>query len=190
MYKVDIYLAQSTASLSKDERWHGYVVACIKNGEEKTVNGFGHIFGTYHEATLRSLSDALDRLNQSCEVHIHTEDRFVLNMLGAQLENCCCCFHNRFVVIIMDIWSMAVNAAAIDTSNGAMSFSICLPLSIQAELWRLSALPELWLILPVRLPHNFLCNFLFFSVLICTGLLLSFLLSSPFSHLHIFFMTT
>lgn len=52
MYKVDIYLAQSTASLSKDERWHGYVVACIKNGEEKTVNGFGHIFGTYHEATL------------------------------------------------------------------------------------------------------------------------------------------
>ncbi len=86
MYKVDIYLAQSTASLSKDERWHGYVVACIKNGEEKTVNGFGHIFGTYHEATLRSLSDALDRLNQSCEVHIHTEDRFVLNMLGAQLE--------------------------------------------------------------------------------------------------------
>lgn len=39
MYKVDIYLAQSTASLSKDERWHGYVVACIKNGEEKTVNG-------------------------------------------------------------------------------------------------------------------------------------------------------
>ena len=31
MYKVDIYLAQSTASLSKDERWHGYVVACIKN---------------------------------------------------------------------------------------------------------------------------------------------------------------
>ena len=86
MYKVDIYLAQSTASLSKDERWHGYVVACIKNGEEKTVNGFGHIFGTYHEATLRSLSDALDRLNQSCEVHIHTEDRFVLNMLGTQLE--------------------------------------------------------------------------------------------------------
>ena len=86
MYKVDIYLAQSTASLSKDERWNGYVVACIKNGEEKTVNGFGHIFGTYHEATLRSLSDALDRLNQSCEVHIHTEDRFVLNMLGAQLE--------------------------------------------------------------------------------------------------------
>ena len=86
MYKVDIYLTQSTASLSKDERWHGYVVACIKNGEEKTVNGFGHIFGTYHEATLRSLSDALDRLNQSCEVHIHTEDRFVLNMLDTQLE--------------------------------------------------------------------------------------------------------
>ena len=25
MYKVDIYLTQSTASLSKDERWHGYV---------------------------------------------------------------------------------------------------------------------------------------------------------------------
>ena len=64
MFKVDIYLAQSTASLSKDERWHGYVVACIKNGEEKTVNGFGHIFGTYHEATLRSLSDALDRLKR------------------------------------------------------------------------------------------------------------------------------
>ena len=53
---------------------------------------------------------------------------------------------------------MAVNAAAIDTSNGAMSFSICLPLSIQAWLWRLSVLPELLLILPVRLPHSFLCN--------------------------------
>ena len=76
--------------------------------------------------------------------------------------NCCCCFHNRFVVIIMDIWSMAVNIVAIDASNGAMSFSICLPLSIQAWLWRLSTLPELWLILSVRLPHSFLCNFLFF----------------------------
>ena len=86
MYKVDIYLAQSTASLSKDERWHGYVVACIKNGEEKTVNGFGHIFGTYHEASLRSLSDALDRLNRSCEVYIHTEDHFVLRMLENNLE--------------------------------------------------------------------------------------------------------
>lgn len=32
------------------------------------------------------MSDALDRLNQSCEVHIHTEDRFVLNMLDTQLE--------------------------------------------------------------------------------------------------------
>ena len=64
----------------------GSYSAPIKNGEEKTVNGFGRIFGTYHEATLRSLSDALDRLNQSCEVYIHTEDRFVLNMLGTQLE--------------------------------------------------------------------------------------------------------
>ena len=57
---------------------------------------------------------------------------------------------------------MAVNTAAIDASNGAMSFSICLPLSIQAWLWRLSVLPELWLILSVRLLIAFFAIFCFF----------------------------
>lgn len=87
MFKVNIYLAQDTASTSKYKRSHGFVIAYKKkNGEDETRQGFGETEETYHGATLICLLDAMELLTQSCEITVHSEDRFVLNMMKNNLE--------------------------------------------------------------------------------------------------------
>lgn len=86
MFEVHIYVTQDSANTRKTKRNYGYVVECKIKGEPRTVEGFGQTKSTYHETSLIAINKALERLNQSCEVHIHTEDRFVLNMLENNLE--------------------------------------------------------------------------------------------------------
>lgn len=76
MYKVDIYITVSPASTRKDKKNYAFVLSC------KGVNrdGSGSMEGTYHETTLHAINQALSRLKQSCEVTLHCEDEFVLNM--------------------------------------------------------------------------------------------------------------
>lgn len=87
MFKVNIYLAQDTASTSKYKRSHGFVIDYKKkNGEDETRQGFGETEETYHGATLICLLDAMELLTQPCEITVHSEDRFVLNMMKNNLE--------------------------------------------------------------------------------------------------------
>lgn len=86
MFEVHIYIGTDSASTRKSKRSYGYVLECMKNGEPRTVQGFGETESTYHETNLIAINEALRRLNQSCEVHIHTEDHFILNMIEHNLE--------------------------------------------------------------------------------------------------------
>lgn len=86
MFEVHIYVTQDSANTRKSKRSYGYVLECKVGGEPRTVEGFGQTESTYHETSLIAINKALKRLNQSCLVHIHTEDRFVLNMLENNLE--------------------------------------------------------------------------------------------------------
>lgn len=86
MYRVDIYIGIDSANTRKSKRSYGYVLECLKNGEPKTVKGFGETESTYHETNLIAINEAMERLNQSCEVHIHTGDKFILNMMEHNLE--------------------------------------------------------------------------------------------------------
>lgn len=86
MFEVHIYVTQDSANTRKSKRSYGYVLECAIRGETRTVEGFGQTESTYHETNLIAINQALKRLNQSCEVHIHTEDRFVLNMLQNNLD--------------------------------------------------------------------------------------------------------
>lgn len=38
-----------------------------------------------HETEVKAITEALSRLNQSCEVHIHCEDTFVVNMIDYRI---------------------------------------------------------------------------------------------------------
>lgn len=87
MFEVHIYIDVDNISAKPTSKWFGYVLECKALGGVITREGFGHILGTYHRATLVAMAKAMERLNQSCEVHIHTEDEFVLNMLENNLDH-------------------------------------------------------------------------------------------------------
>lgn len=85
MFQTKIYITTDSSSPKTTEKHYGYVLECMVGGEAKTREGFGKVTGTYHQAVLTALAEALGRFNQSCEVCICTEDEFVLNMLERNL---------------------------------------------------------------------------------------------------------
>lgn len=85
MKRVNIYIAVNSANTRKSKKRYGYILECEIGGAAYTREGFGECEETYHGATLRALNGALERINQTCEVHIHTENTFVLNMMEKNL---------------------------------------------------------------------------------------------------------
>ena len=85
MYQTKIYITVDSSSPKPSAKYYGYVLECMVAGEARTREGFGKITGTYHQAVLTALTEALDRFNQPCEVCICAEDEFVLNMLERNL---------------------------------------------------------------------------------------------------------
>lgn len=86
MFEVHVYIEIDSISAKETEKWYGYVLECQLHGEPKTVDGSGKVLGTYHKATLTAITAALERLNQTCEVHIHIADDFVANMIEQNLD--------------------------------------------------------------------------------------------------------
>lgn len=86
MFEIHIYTATDNANTRKTKRKYGYVIYCKKREGKLTAEGFGEIEGTYHKANLTAIIKAMERLNQSCKVNLHTEDNFVINMMNYNLE--------------------------------------------------------------------------------------------------------
>ncbi len=83
---VNIYVHVDSASVRPTEKWYGYVLETEVRGQIYTREGFDHIVGTYHQTVLEAVGKALERLKKECEVHVHTEDEFVLAMWDRNLE--------------------------------------------------------------------------------------------------------
>ena len=80
MWRVNIYIQIENAQQRQAKRKFAYVIECVgKSGTTRQDRETGQIEGTYHSTTLFAMNRALKRLNQSCEVHIYTEDRFICN---------------------------------------------------------------------------------------------------------------
>ena len=87
MWEVDIYTQTDNASPRTFSRKYSYLIECTtQTGKTHRKKGMGEIEGTFHQASLTAVNAALGRLNQSCTVHIHTEDRFICNMFASQLD--------------------------------------------------------------------------------------------------------
>ena len=56
-------------------------------GTPWTKEKFGEAAGTYHSIVLRALIEAMKRLTKPSEVHIHTEDVYILSMLENNVDN-------------------------------------------------------------------------------------------------------
>ena len=87
MFRVDIYIVTKCSSNSKTLGKYGFVCTCAKkSGEIGKIQDTGQIKGTRHETEVKAITEALSRLNQSCEVHIHCEDTFVVNMIDYHIS--------------------------------------------------------------------------------------------------------
>ncbi len=87
MFRVDIYTAVKSSSNSKTMGKYGFVCTCVKkSGEVGQIQDTGQIKGTRHETEVKVITEAMGRLNQSCEVHIHCEDTFVINMIDYRIH--------------------------------------------------------------------------------------------------------
>lgn len=86
MMVAGIYIETDRKNTRKSKKKYGYVLECEVRGETKTREGFGKVEGTYHKATLEALIEALGRFRKQCEIHIYSEDTFVLNMFRGNLE--------------------------------------------------------------------------------------------------------
>ncbi len=61
MQRVDIYIETDSTSPRPQARKYGYVLECDLRGRPVTREGFGRTEGTYNQAVLTALSEALAR---------------------------------------------------------------------------------------------------------------------------------
>lgn len=85
MQRVDIYIETDNTSPRAMPRKYGYVLECELHGRTVTREGFGQTEGTYNQSVLTALAAALERLREPCEIHIHSNNRFILNMVDNNL---------------------------------------------------------------------------------------------------------
>lgn len=81
MTHVDIYLETSSTYQGITDRKCSYVLSVSIRGEERTREGFGHFEGTYHQAVLITLAEALERMTAPCEICVHTRDTYVCSRI-------------------------------------------------------------------------------------------------------------
>ena len=80
-----IYIETDSTSMKNIERKYGYVLEVEKENGVRTIEGFGSMTGTYNLVILTALIEALGRFKKSCEVYIHTQNIYILNMIENNL---------------------------------------------------------------------------------------------------------
>ncbi len=86
MKVVHIYLGASSQFPRKIERTWGYVLEC-ESSPGNIRNGFNIQACTHNQAIIRALIRALERMTQPCQLHIHSQNEYVLNMLNRNLDS-------------------------------------------------------------------------------------------------------
>lgn len=85
MKRVNVYISVSPASTRKSKKRYGFVLECVINECPYTKDQFGEVEDTYNGAVLQAINSALQRMNQPCEIHIYTENTYVLGMIEKNL---------------------------------------------------------------------------------------------------------
>lgn len=87
MWEVSIYIQTDSTCPKELERCYGYLIECVtQEGKLHRKEETGEIEGTFHQTTLTAINKAMKRLNQSCTVHIYTEDGFICNMFASNID--------------------------------------------------------------------------------------------------------
>lgn len=84
--QVNIYIGVGSANTRKAKRLYGYVLECVRGRVPETKCGFGEVEETYNGASLKAINEAMGRMTRPCEIHIHTENIYITNMIETCLE--------------------------------------------------------------------------------------------------------
>ena len=84
--EVHIYIGIDSKAPRAQTRKYGYVLACILKGKLETKQEFRETKGTYNRVTLEAITEAVTRVVKPSEIHIYTENAFILTMLEENLD--------------------------------------------------------------------------------------------------------
>ena len=76
-------LARYTENFRCVDRGVGYVLEMVTAKGTYTRESFEWKTGTYNAVILEALGEALARMKEKCEIHLHTQNKFLLNMIGS-----------------------------------------------------------------------------------------------------------
>lgn len=86
MQQVNVFIETSSQFRGNVERKCGYVLSTQLGTREETRKHFGRVSGTYHQAILLTMADALDHMTRSCDVCFYVSDLYVTSRLGKITE--------------------------------------------------------------------------------------------------------
>ena len=81
MLKTKVYIEISSAAPAVTEKKYGYILEAMQNGHPVTRAGFGSVTGTYHQATLKAMIEALKRYDRPSEIHLICANAFIINQI-------------------------------------------------------------------------------------------------------------
>ncbi len=86
MKRVNIYIESDSVAPRSAIRMAGYILEYQKKtGETVTREYFCKESGTYNAVILKLLVKAVGRINQNCEIHIYSQNQFLLGMIEHNL---------------------------------------------------------------------------------------------------------
>lgn len=87
MQIVHIYAESETADFRRIDRGTGYVLEVkLPSGKTVTREKFEWMTGTYNEVILKAFNDALSRMTEKCEIHFHTQNKYILTAIDRYLD--------------------------------------------------------------------------------------------------------
>lgn len=96
MYQADIWVWTDSKSQAQNEKGYAYCIeSVLKSGkkirvfEDQTLREdgtYGGAVGTWNRVVLLAIAEALERFRANAEVTIHSENRWVMNMLAHHLK--------------------------------------------------------------------------------------------------------
>ena len=86
MYKVDLWVWTDSREAAESVKYYAYCLEFSHKGKSTRRTGDGQVKASWNKATLTAIATALERFTANSEVVIHTENRWVLNMITNYLD--------------------------------------------------------------------------------------------------------
>ncbi len=87
MQVVHIYAETGSIAPRNMRRQTGCVLEYVTaSGRTVTREFFRERDATYNASVIQTITEALDKLTKECEVHVHTQNQYVLHMIAEKLQ--------------------------------------------------------------------------------------------------------